>query len=97
MVGRSSEEHKEVDRTEWRKLLRSFSNVKTLSVDDGLVWELSCCLQLDDGELPLDLLPELQLSLQELTFSRIDDVDDAFTQFIDARKNAGRPVTLTSR
>ncbi|KAN0109732.1 hypothetical protein V8E52_008979 [Russula decolorans] len=90
---RSSEEHDEVDRTEWRKLLRSFSNVKTLSVDDGLVRELSCCLQLDDGELPLELLPELQ----ELTFSRKSAFDNAFTQFIDARKNAGRPVTLTRR
>jgi hypothetical protein len=89
----SSEEHNEVDRTEWRKLLRSFNNVKTLSVDDGLVRELSCCLQLDDGELPQDLLPELQ----EFTSSGIDAVDDAFTQFIDARKNAGRPVTLNRR
>jgi hypothetical protein len=90
---RSSEEHNEVDRAEWRKLLRSFSNVKTLSVDDGLVRELSCCLQLDDGELPLELLPELQ----ELTFSGSGAVDDTFTQFIDTRKNAGRPVTLTRR
>jgi hypothetical protein len=62
---RSSEEHNEVDRTEWRKLLRSFSNVKTLRVDDGLVKELSRSLRLDDGELPLELLPELQ----ELTYS----------------------------
>jgi hypothetical protein len=90
---RSSKEHNEVDRTEWRKLLGSFSNVKTLSVDDGLVRELSCFLQLDDGEFPLELLPELQ----ELTFSGSGAVDDAFTQFIDARKNAGRPATLTRR
>jgi hypothetical protein len=34
---RSSEEHNEVDRTEWRKLLKTFSNVKTLLVEDGLV------------------------------------------------------------
>jgi hypothetical protein len=87
----SSEEHNKVDRTEWRKLLGSFSNVKTLRIPDGLVRELSCCLQLDDGELPLELLPELQ----ELTFSGSGAVDDAFTQFIDSRKNAGRPVTLT--
>jgi hypothetical protein len=38
---RSSEEHNEVDRTEWWQLLRSFGNVKTLQVDDGLVEELS--------------------------------------------------------
>jgi hypothetical protein len=84
-MGRSSEEHIEVDRTEWRKLLRPFSNVRT--------GRLSCCLQLDGGELPLELL----LELQELTFSRIDNVDDAFTQFIDAHKSAERPTTLTRR
>ena len=87
----SSEEHNEVDRTEWRKLFRSFSNVKTLGVDNGLVEELSRCLQLDDGELPLELLPELQ----ELIYSGSGDAGDVFTAFVDARQNAGRPVTLT--
>ena len=53
---RSSEEHNEVDRTEWGKLFRSFRNVKTLRVDHGL----SRSLQLDGGELSLELLPELQ-------------------------------------
>ena len=57
--GQSSEEHNEVERTEWRKLLRSFSNVKTLQIDDELLRELSRCLRLDDGEHPLELLPEL--------------------------------------
>ena len=88
--GRSSEEHDEVDRTEWRRLLRSFRNVKTLSVTKGLVEDLSHCLQLEDGELPLELLPELQ----ELTYPGRDGTRDAFTSFIDARRNAGRPVTL---
>ena len=86
----SSEEHNEVDRSEWRKLLRSFSNVKTLRVQDGLVKELSRCLRLGDGELPLELLPELQ----KLAYSGSGDIDDAFTSFIDARENAGHPVTL---
>jgi hypothetical protein len=87
---RSSEEHNEVDRTEWRKLLELFSNVKTLRVDHGLVKELSRSLRLDDGEHPLDLLPELQ----ELTYSGNSDTGDVFTSFIDARQNAGHPVTL---
>jgi hypothetical protein len=86
----SSEEHNEVDRNEWRNLLRSFSNAKTLRVDDGLVKQLSDSLRLDDGELPLELLPELQ----ELTYSGGNKTGDAFTSFIDARQNAGRPVTL---
>ena len=41
---RSSEEHNEVDRTEWRKLLRPFRNVKTLWIDEGLVEQLTRCL-----------------------------------------------------
>jgi hypothetical protein len=86
----SSEEHNEVDRTEWRKLLRSFRNLKTLQVDDGLVTELFRCLRLEDGEHALELLPELQ----ELTYSGRVDADDTFTSFIDARQNAGHPVTL---
>jgi hypothetical protein len=45
---------------------------------------------LEDGELPLELLPELQ----ELTHSGSGNTGDAFTSFIDARQNAGRPVTL---
>ena len=87
---RSSEEHNEVDRAEWRKLLRSFTNVKTLRVHRGLVGELSHCLRSDDGEHPLELLPELQ----ELSYSEGGNANDAFASFIDARRNAGRPVIL---
>jgi hypothetical protein len=86
----SSEEHNEIDRTEWRKLLRPFSNVKTLRVEKGLVKDLSRCLQLEDGEFPFELLPELQ----ELSYFGTRDTGGAFTSFIDARRNAGRPVTL---
>jgi hypothetical protein len=86
----SSEEHNEVDRTEWRKLLRSFRNVKTLRIGNGLVEELSRCLRLEDGELPLGVLPELQ----ELTYSGSGNAGDAFIPFTDSRQNAGRPVTL---
>ena len=86
----SSEEHNEVDRSEWLKLLRSFSNVETLRIVDGLVRELSRCLRLEDGEHPLELLPELQ----ELTYPGIDEVNDAFTSFIGARQNTSRPVNL---
>ena len=84
---RSSEEHDDVDRSGWRKLLKSFSNVKTLRIKDGLVEELSRCLESGGGELPSELLPELK----EITCR---DAGDAFTPFIDARRNTGRPVTL---
>jgi len=67
--------------------------VKTLDLDieDGFVRELSRCLRLEDGEDPLELLPELQ----ELIYTGVSDADDAFSPFIDSRQNAGRPVTLT--
>jgi hypothetical protein len=87
----SSEEHNKVDRIEWRKLLSSFSNMKTLRIAKGLVEELSRCLQLDDGELPLELLPKLQ----ELTYTGTGDTGDAFTSFVEARHSAGHPVALT--
>lgn len=89
----SSEEHDAVDRSEWHKLFRSFSNVKTLRIDDGLSEQLSRCLQWDNGGLPWDLLPELQ----ELTYAGNSNAGDIFTSFIDARQNAGRPVTLVRR
>ena len=87
---RSSEEHNKIDRIEWRNLLRSFSNVKTLRFEDGLVEELSRCLRSVDEELPLELLPELQ----QLTYSGSGNPGDAFASFIDARQRAGRPVAL---
>ena len=87
-----SGEHNDVDHwhTEWRKLLRPFSNVKTLQIHRGLVKYLSRYLKLEDGELPLDLLPELQ----EITFYGSGDTGDALTSFTVTRRNAGRIITL---
>ena len=86
----SSEEHNEVDRTELRKLLRPFRNVKSFQIGRGLVKDISRCLLSEDGELPSEVLPELQV------LSYYGDAH-AFTSFIDARQNAGRPVTLIRR
>jgi hypothetical protein len=90
--GQSSEVHNEVDRIEWRKILRSFSNVKTLHVYDELDDEIARCLRLEDGELPLDLLSELN----ELKYYRNSDTDNEFASFINARQNAGRPITVVN-
>ncbi|KAI0286289.1 hypothetical protein BC826DRAFT_1189418 [Russula brevipes] len=54
----SPEVHNEVDRTQWRRLFGSFSNVKTLHVG-GFDKEVSGCLKLDDGESPMELFPKL--------------------------------------
>jgi len=63
--------------------------VKTLRIGNGLTEELSRCLRLEDGEHPLEVLPELQ----GLTYSGSGNAG-AFTSFTDSRQNAGRPVTL---
>jgi len=76
--------------TNWRVILRSFNNVKNLLVGEGVIGKLSRSLQSDDAESPNDLLPELK----ELAYCPTNDNADAFTGFIDARQNAGRPVTL---
>ena len=89
----SFEEHNNVDQLEWRNLLRSFSNVKTLRIKHGLVEKLSGCLRLEDGEDAFELLPELQ----KLTYFGSRNIGDTFSSFIDARQNAGRPVTLVHR
>ncbi|KAH9981808.1 hypothetical protein BJV74DRAFT_887314 [Russula compacta] len=78
----------EADRTEWRELFRSFSNVKRLRVDDGLITQLSDSLRLEDGESPMDVLPELK------GLSYPASGGNAFTSFIADRKKAGHPVTL---
>ena len=87
---RSSNEHNDVNRTEWRKLFKPFSNVKTLHIDNGLVKELSRCLQLENGEDLLELFPELQ----EVSYLGSGDADNVFTSFIDSRQRFGHPVTL---
>ena len=57
-----------------------------------LVKELYHRLLFEDGELPPELLPELQ----ELRYSGRRNTGDGFTSFIDsdAPQNVGRPVTL---
>ncbi|KAH9958751.1 hypothetical protein BC827DRAFT_549488 [Russula dissimulans] len=76
----------EVDSVQWRELFGLFRNVKTLTVADGLLGELSRSLQSGDE----DPLPELR----ELRYSGKDNVDGAFSPFIHARKISGRPVGL---
>src|SRR5258708_501572 len=89
----SSEWNDEADRTQWRELLGSFDNLKTLHVDRALVRQLSGSLQPSEGESPTELLPELQ----ELSYSRKRSLRNAFKPFVDARRKAGRPMTVIRR
>jgi len=89
--GLLSQWHEKIDRTQWRNLLKPFSGVKVLYVAEGLIGKLSQSLQLEDGEQPLELFPELK----ELVYYKKDDVSDAYTSFAHARQIAGHPVILT--
>jgi hypothetical protein len=85
----SSHQHNQADRTQWRELLGSFRNVKTIHVSGGLVSQLSHSLR-SDGEPPLELLPELK----ELVCPVGSVQDKAFVPFIHEREVAGQPVNL---
>ena len=86
----SSEEHNEVDRNLWREVLRPFTSVKVLHMDDRLIRNLSSSLRAEDGEPALELLPQLK----ELIYFNTS-ASDAFTSFIQSRQMAGHPVALT--
>jgi hypothetical protein len=77
-----------VNRAQWRELLRPFSNLKTLQVQEELVDKISRSLQSEDGESSLELLP----SLRELESSGGDKAWHPFTSFINERRAAGHPV-----
>jgi hypothetical protein len=88
---RSSEWHNEVDRTQWHQLLRPFSNLKTLYVENGLVGKLARSLHTDDGDPPPELLP----NLEKVGYSGGQVAQKALTPFIDERRVTGHPVKLT--
>ena len=86
----SSEWNNEADRIHWRKLLESFGKVKNFTVGKEFVEQLSGALQPGEEESLTEVLPELQ----KLTYSATGASRSAFTQFIEARQKAGRPVTV---
>ena len=90
----SSEWNNEADRTQWRELLGSFGNVKTIYVYSELVGQLSQALQPGEGESSAELLPELH-ELHELHNpdelhdpDKLHDPDEPSYSAIDASHNA---------
>jgi hypothetical protein len=81
------------DSTQWRELLGSFVNVKTLFVGSEYVGQLSLALQPGEGESPTELLPELQELSRPAVNSSVDPFTPFIQAFIDARQRAGCPVT----
>jgi hypothetical protein len=88
---RPSQPNNNVDRTQWRGLLRPLSNVKVLRVVTNVRgYGLGQSLRTEDGEQPLELLP----NLEEVRYSGRDGRNE-FAPFINEREAVGRPVRLT--
>jgi hypothetical protein len=85
-----SEPPNEDDLLQWRSLLGSLNNVKTLSVFGDLVWELSRTLKSDKGPSP-ELLPELKGVLCHAGHA---SHSDAISSFINIHQIEGRPGLL---
>jgi hypothetical protein len=86
----SSEWHNNSEQIQWRELLGLFTNAKVIHVQGDLVGKIFCSLRSDDGEPPLELLP----NLEEVGYSGGSDIRDAFTTFLNERQVAGHPVSL---
>jgi hypothetical protein len=80
----------EADCTQWRSLLGTFSNVRTFRVNVDYLGQISRALQVDNGELPLELFP----NLRKLEYSA--RAGNPFSTFADAHMKAGLPVTLVN-
>jgi len=89
----SSEQHNGINRTQWRNLLRPFNSVKALRIPENLISPLSHSFQLEDGEPPMEPLPELK-ELVLVVYEKKGDPGEVFTPFINARQIAGHPVAL---
>jgi hypothetical protein len=84
--------HNQVNHTQWRELLRLFRNVETLHVQNELVGEVSLSLQSDDGEPPLQFLP----NLKEPGYSGGSNARDAYTSLVAGRQAEGHLVNMTT-
>ena len=83
----SSEEHNEVDSTEWRRLLWPFTN----SLHRPWVrWGALSLPSTARQRTPFGAV--IRAAGTQIPGS--GDVDNAFTSFTDARQNIGRPITL---
>jgi hypothetical protein len=80
----------DIDRRQWRELLRPFTNAKTIHLQDGLVSQIFRSLPSDDGEPPLELLP----NLEEVGYYGESDARDTFTTFLNERQVAGHPISM---
>jgi hypothetical protein len=94
MHSRSSDWHNQVDRSQWRELLRPFSSVKTIRVEKAFIPVLLRSLCSESGEMPLELLPNLTEFRYNRGITSSASVDSALLRFVNERKAAARPVYL---
>jgi hypothetical protein len=78
----------EIDPEQWHGLIRTFAGVKSLQLT-GSSGDLFRSLQLDEGEIGLELFP----GLEELVSKGQGHTDDVFALFISARLIRGSPCT----
>ena len=82
----------EIDVEMWHGILRTFSSVQSLRLSGSLVGDLFRSLQLDEEELPLDLLP----NLRELVSSGRDlEHTDGSLKLTSVKLNGWFPSVLT--
>jgi hypothetical protein len=89
-INRSLALRDDVERRQWRELLRPFTNVKTIHVQRNLVGKIFNSLLPAEGESPVEPLP----NLEEVRYSGGLDSRDAVSAFVDARRAAGHLVSL---
>ena len=75
----------------WHGILWPFAGVKKLHIGHPLALEFSRALESDNAGLIAEILPDLQ-ELQVIIEAQ--RAKNAFVSFIDARRDAGRPVHL---
>ena len=73
--------------TRWLELLRLFTAVKALSVEDTLSHHVVLALNGSTGESAAEVLPALELLCLENEVTRVQD-------FVAFRRNVGRPLTF---
>ena len=76
-------QHGSIDSATWHDLLRSFTGVKMLCINNRFLEELSRALRVDEVGSDPGFLPNLQ---------SIGAKDNLFASFIDTRRIVGRPV-----
>jgi len=88
--------HHEVAITQWMELLRPFTTVKNLVLDEAATLSVSSAMQELVGEQATENLPALQTIFLE-GFQSSGPFPGGIGEFIAARELSGRPVIVTHR